>query len=764
MGSANRRTKLSEQIAEILGTRNTSATGGEGERSRPTVRKSIACGSMMLLAINPGHVGAVGLGNMNLKSRLGQPLEATVPLTLNKGEYLPKNCVQQAPSNQALGAPRDMRVISPERNSPGTYEIRVTTANPLHEPMYELALMVKCPGISLIVRQYVLMLDLPGMPIAPPVSQSTTSPVVTRATSVRNDVLDVAPGTSRRTQLDNVRTLPARADSIPAGSTYRVSHGDTLSTIARRVDGRLPDTIWAVSDRIFSDNPGAFIRNDPNMIKLGSLIRVPDAEVLSAMSPSARRAVAPAAVVREPVLTATRAPVRESVPNRTPASVSRSEPAVARRTPDPVSAPADDRWPVPGSVEAETIATNLQAPPVEAPATETAVDTAPSAYPFVDEPPVEAATIDVTTPVTTPATSAVATEPEAKSNWLLSLLVGLLLGSALALFLFRGRLLEALGVGRKTRPVVARAVQPKTTPYDESLAAQAFDFRGKSDDGQDADSLPISGPLEDTYIVETSVAEPTVQEDVENLRSTVGEQTDEVTPASSEAAEDDDSAELAKLFETGAEDLSPTLNEPTAEMPRELREPLEPTAEMPMADMPTAELPTAELPTAELPQQEDETFFDPTAEVPQSALEDIFDPTGGIDAAAAGEIESTLQQAFDEDLENLDPDEMFATANHTVEELAGEENVDPADATINDPLEDPMARDAVAPSDLSELPDSDDNLSESLHEALALLERDYEDEFTASQILERSALEKSLQEELERDADEPDDNSKRKIS
>jgi hypothetical protein len=36
-------------------------------------------------------------------------------------------------------------------------------------------------------------------------------------------------------------------------------------------------------------------------------------------------------------------------------------------------------------------------------------------------------------------------------------------------------------------------------------------------------------------------------------------------------------------------------------------------------------------------------------------------------------------------------------------------------------------------------------MSKTLYDALTLLERDYEDEFTASQILERSAIKKSLE-------------------
>ena len=296
-----------------------------------TLRQSVAYGSMMMLAFNPAQVGAMGLGDMHVKSRLGQPLEASVPLTLGAGESLPKNCLQPTFANNTLRSPQDLRVQAPATAGPGRVEVRITTANPLREPMYELSLMVKCTGVSLLVRQYVLMLDLPGMP------QATTTQYPAAATTVAAESAPrqidgglTTPVAERRAPVDPARALAPRADGIPAGSMYRVSSGDTLSTIARRVNGRLADTTWQVADRIYADNPAAFIRNDPNLIKLGSLIRVPAGGDLAVMIPGAGRSVTLTAG-SGPVVTATPATAVETQRRRVPETTARAESLTTRR-------------------------------------------------------------------------------------------------------------------------------------------------------------------------------------------------------------------------------------------------------------------------------------------------------------------------------------------------------------------------------------------------------------------------------------------------
>lgn len=776
MGSATSRTNLSRQIADILGTGDRSADADNRVDSGLTVRKSIACGSMALLAINPAPAGAVGLGEIQLKSTLGQPLEAVVPLTLNAGESLPKNCVQPGPANNALGAPRDLRVKSPAHNGPGVYNIRVSTANPLHEPMYELSLMIKCPGVSLLVRQYVLMLDLPGMPVAASNPAPVATPAPVAAGSMRTTRTRSAAPTTSRTRTEPARTLPPRADGIPAGSLYRISRGDTLSTIARRVEGRLPNTIWQVADQLFADNPKAFIRNDPNMIKLGSLLRVPEAAALAAMAPGTSRSRAPATVARQPVASAV--PDRATLPTRAPVAVSRNQVSTARRAPVTAAEPVSNsnRWPAPGSAEADAVRERVEFGAAPEPVTTTTEDSA-TFNPFADKSP-EVTVVDETEAATAAAATAPATkvaaadeaaQPE-QSTSLLSILFGLLLGGALALIVFRERLLAALGVRRQARPVAVEitprpAESQGTGTFDASLASAAFDTSSGKAGAEPG--LPFTGPVEDTYIVETALGEPTIQEDVDDLRTEAIESDTVPQPPTEQAAthDEDDSAELAKLFDddyaAGGDDLGLTINEPTAEMPTRVSESLEPTAQMERQDDTSLE------PTAEMPQGVVDEFFDPTAELPANALEDVFDPTGGVDAAPGDEVAPTLAEAFEDGLNDLDPDEMFATANHTVEALSGESGADPLDVTINDPRGDALADDATVATELQDLPnsaDEDGNLSETLHEALMLLERDFEEEFTASQILERSSLEKSLQEDLEQRDAEPDGKPKRKIS
>ena len=368
------------------------------------------------------------------------------------------------------------------------------------------------------------------------------------------------------------------------------------------------------------------------------------------------------------------------------------------------------------------------------------------------------------------------------SNSLLSILIGLLLGALLSLALLRGRLLGALGLRRHTGVAGAVKVTPKPSAkqgsFDETLAAAAFDGTS-SGIGDDGPGFPISGPVEDTYIVEASEAEPTIQDEADGFQPDPAEAATVAADIADRFEDSDDSAELAKLFDDG-DAGEQTAFDPTAEMPRPGADSLEPTAAMPGPHEnghgddgygPTAEMPKPGDdgifdPTANV-QAVDDGVFDPTAELPPGALEDVFDPTGGIDNPPSGEIDPALMEAFDERLDEIDPEEMFATLNQPVGDIHGRRATDPLEITLNDPLEDTLMDDATVASELADLPkdDEDGNLSETLHEALALLERDFEEEFTASQVLERSALEKSLKEDLEQqDADATEDGVKRKIS
>lgn len=251
---------------------------------------------MIATVLAPAH--ALNLGEIKVHSALGEQLNATVPVQIAQGEYLGTSCVSApGPADTDLGALRNVRVSAPETAMAGVHEIRLTTVRRLFEPMYELQLQVKCPGTPLVLRQYVLMLDLPGtLPEA-------AAPPMALAPAPTAPAVDVAPAAEPPRPAAKASAAPPVPSSAPvgspiqAGSRYRVSAGDTLFGIARRVSDRASLSIWAVADRIFAANPAAFIGTNPDLIRLGAEIDIPGATSTATANGAVEAAATPLPVV-----------------------------------------------------------------------------------------------------------------------------------------------------------------------------------------------------------------------------------------------------------------------------------------------------------------------------------------------------------------------------------------------------------------------------------------------------------------------------------
>jgi hypothetical protein len=285
---------------ERTSTSSRKGATGTALRSRILAVNAVAWTGAIVSTIGPAH--AITLGEITVHSALGQSLHATVPVSLAAGEYLGSTCVSVPPARSAdLGTIRQARLQTPETGVPGTYDIGITTPRPLYEPMYELQLQVKCPGAPLLVRQYVLMLDLPGT--LPAVAAApAVSPVATPVIPVAAERRVSAPTTARPVR---TRRAATTGSAIPAGSRYRVEHGDTLSTISARVRDRGAG-VWAFAERIFEGNTSAFIGGNPDLIRLGAEIDIPmgmtTAEPTAPPSTSGN-AVAVAAISPDPAMT-----------------------------------------------------------------------------------------------------------------------------------------------------------------------------------------------------------------------------------------------------------------------------------------------------------------------------------------------------------------------------------------------------------------------------------------------------------------------------
>ena len=398
---------------------------------------SLLAGAVLLVLAPSGQ--ALTLGEISVRSTLGQRLTAAVPVRLAPGEALATECVTPGQQSSDLRQVPGASVSTPQTTREGGYELQISSTAALYEPMYALDLKVQCPGSPALVRQYVLMLDLPA---AVAIAESATAVAIDSESPAVTTARSVAPQTAAPRRTRAAVTRPRTP--IEAGTRYGVVTGDTLSSIAARVRGR-NGSLWAMADAIQAANPDAFIRNDPDLIRLGSEIQIPG--------------IAP------PVL----AP---------PETASQPAPLIV---PEPVIV-------APPSTVADVPA------PVDLPATPVAARSAPAA-------PAKAkakAKVQIARPATAkPADPVSAAEDTA--NPILSALAGILFGLCISVLLwFRGRLpsrkrAPATGLPQATSampspiakpglavtPLVTRTTEPafsvSYTPPADDLLAEEFD-------------------------------------------------------------------------------------------------------------------------------------------------------------------------------------------------------------------------------------------------------------------------------------------------
>lgn len=274
-GSRHNKSKSNPEIA-TLGN-----NGGSSNRHRPAPKVLWPA----LVAINgfgiaANHASALELGELTVQSSLGQPLRASVAYALGPGETIQSHCIFVQPPASTAALPTVRNTTASASNG----VIRLMGDAPIREPILSLNLTVKCPGTANLRREYMVLVDLPT---SVPISEATTTADPGYAT-VRRPEAASAPHRPAR---------PAASNTAPIGdsSSYRVQPGDTLSGIAARIENR-DISLWEAVDVIFAANPDAFIDNDRNRLRAGSLLVLPDMGPVSADVParaSDPRAVAP---------------------------------------------------------------------------------------------------------------------------------------------------------------------------------------------------------------------------------------------------------------------------------------------------------------------------------------------------------------------------------------------------------------------------------------------------------------------------------------
>lgn len=221
----------------------------------------IAVGSCM--AVLPAN--ALELGELSVQSSLGQPLRASIAFALAPHEQLSRYCVSFRSGPTAGGLPGIGRTTLSVANG----VILLTGTTPVREPMLATQVVINCPYTAKFSREYMLFVDPPS---------ETTSASFAAATTAAPVPLTVhAPTAVSRPAAVQRLQRRASVDRAPVDSAarYKVKFGDSLSDIVARIENRTM-TMWPAVELIFAANPDAFMDNDPNRLKAGSWLTIPD--------------------------------------------------------------------------------------------------------------------------------------------------------------------------------------------------------------------------------------------------------------------------------------------------------------------------------------------------------------------------------------------------------------------------------------------------------------------------------------------------------
>ncbi|SON75425.1 putative membrane protein [Xanthomonas phaseoli pv. phaseoli] len=247
-------------------------------------------GALLLMACS-GAAMALGLGDIRVLSKPGQPLVAEIPVISNEPGELDNARVALASATTfaRVGLERPQGLVSNlqfqfAQDARGRAVIRVTSSQAVDQPAINFLIEVEW-GQGRLVREYSALVDAPNTAaaIAEPAIEAP------RAGSSNAIAREPAPVADRTAQ-DNASAEPAaRATaSASAGSATQagdalpaVRAGQTLSEIAAAVARSSGHSLDQTMLALLRTNPDAFINGNINRLKQGAVLRTPQEDALA---------------------------------------------------------------------------------------------------------------------------------------------------------------------------------------------------------------------------------------------------------------------------------------------------------------------------------------------------------------------------------------------------------------------------------------------------------------------------------------------------
>ncbi|MFQ5642944.1 MAG: FimV/HubP family polar landmark protein [Thiogranum sp.] len=232
----------------------------------------------MLGTLASANVAALGLGEIDLKSALNQPLNAEIALlsaTASELEEL-KVTIGSSEAFASAGIDRPMFLsklrFKVKHNAEGKPVVMITSRDVVREPFLDFLVELSWSKGRLL-REYTVLVDPPAtMPAAAPVPQApAVQPAAQRA--------QVAAPAQRVTH-----TMQMPSAYSTAGEYGPTQRNDTLWKIAQQVRPDSSVSVEQTMQGLLRANPEAFVNNNINNLKAGYVLRVPSREELTSIS------------------------------------------------------------------------------------------------------------------------------------------------------------------------------------------------------------------------------------------------------------------------------------------------------------------------------------------------------------------------------------------------------------------------------------------------------------------------------------------------
>ncbi|MDX5372809.1 MAG: hypothetical protein LPK18_10275 [Pseudomonadaceae bacterium] len=245
-------------------------------------------GLAALAMLAPGLAAALGVGDYTLNSYLNQPLEMEVEL-FDAGDLTPEEVLAN------LGSEGDFQNAGVERvfflnelnfevslRPDGNGTLRITSVQPVREPFLNFIVEIMWPTGRLL-REYTVLLDPPVMAqavkptaVAPVASQSTApAPVQAPVEQVQAPV---------QTQPTVVAQSQSKRFDASRGPDYVVQPSDTMWRIALNNRPANSISVQQMLIAIQTLNPEAFIDGNVNLVREGTVLRIPSEQEVRQIS------------------------------------------------------------------------------------------------------------------------------------------------------------------------------------------------------------------------------------------------------------------------------------------------------------------------------------------------------------------------------------------------------------------------------------------------------------------------------------------------